>query len=237
MMYHHGLLTYSATNKLVVPNLIAKHQLLHQACSVRIPLRKMNDVMSNPTEQGWCRLIEDIFVLGNSVTTLCDNNCSETAFQSALCSAFGQLTRGIGDTSHESELKVKVLENKSGVGYAYILVRSGGTGVLLELKRVRPREMEFKNETIMKNRDKATRFVAEEISDELSGMTEEELCGVKLDGNYYEGKTVGDVLDSACKQAAKYSALKESHGLDRLHGFGVVSVATRIIVRDAELNV
>ena len=155
---------------------------------------------------------------------------------SALCSAFGQLTRGIGDASHESELKVKVLENKSGVGYADILVRSSGSGVLLELKRLRPQEMEFKSETIMKNRDKATRFVAEDISEELGGMTEEELCEVKL-RHKKNGETVGDVLDSACKQAAKYAALKESHGLDRLHGFCVVSVATRIIVRDAELNV
>ena len=71
MMYHHGLLTYSATRKLVVPNLIAKHRLLHQACS--IPLRKVEEAVLHPTERRWRRLIEDIFVLGNSVTTLCDN--------------------------------------------------------------------------------------------------------------------------------------------------------------------
>ena len=99
----------------------------------------------------------------------CATTSTEAALHSALCSAFGQLTRGIGDASHESELKVKVLENKSGVGYADILVQSGGSGVLLELKRLRPREMEFKSETIMKNRDKATRFVAEDISEELGG--------------------------------------------------------------------
>ena len=39
---------------------------------------------------------------------------------------------------------------------------------------------------------------------------------MKLVGRYKNGETVGDVLDSACKQAAKYAALKESYGLDRL---------------------
>eukprot|EP01094_Clydonella_sp_ATCC50884_P022324 TRINITY_DN50_c0_g1_i12.p1 TRINITY_DN50_c0_g1~~TRINITY_DN50_c0_g1_i12.p1 ORF type:complete len:679 (-),score=107.73 TRINITY_DN50_c0_g1_i12:186-2222(-) len=248
MMYHHGLLTYSATRKLVVPNLIAKHRLLHQACSVRIPLRAVEEAVLHPTERRWRRLIEDIFVLGNSVATLCDNNCNEAALQSALCSAIGQLTRGIGNASHESELKVKVkvLENEnenenkktSEDGYADILVQTGGSGVLLELKRLRPRQIEFKSERIMEKRDKKVRFVAEEISEELGGMSEEELCEVKLRYVSKSGmRTVGDVLDSACKQAAKYAALKESHRLDRLHGFGVVSVATRIIVRDAELNV
>ena len=116
-------------------------------------------------------------------------------------------------------------------------MRIGGSGVLLELKRLRPREIEFTSETIMKNREKETHFVANDISKELGGMTEEELCKVKLVGTHKNGATVGDVLHSACKQAAKHTALKESHGLDRLHGFGVVSVATRIIVRDAELNV
>eukprot|EP01094_Clydonella_sp_ATCC50884_P022327 TRINITY_DN50_c0_g1_i15.p1 TRINITY_DN50_c0_g1~~TRINITY_DN50_c0_g1_i15.p1 ORF type:complete len:662 (-),score=91.59 TRINITY_DN50_c0_g1_i15:186-2171(-) len=231
MMYHHGLLTYSATRKLVVPNLIAKHRLLHQACSVRIPLRAVEEAVLHPTERRWRRLIEDIFVLGNSVATLCDNNCNEAALQSALCSAIGQR---IGDASHESELEVKVLENKSGVGYADILVQTRGSGVLLELKRLRPRDIRFKSKTITEKPDAQVRFVAEEISEELGGMSEEELCEVKLRDR---SRTVGDVLDKACKQAATYAALKESHRLDRLHGFGVVSVATRIIVRDAELNV
>eukprot|EP01094_Clydonella_sp_ATCC50884_P022329 TRINITY_DN50_c0_g1_i17.p1 TRINITY_DN50_c0_g1~~TRINITY_DN50_c0_g1_i17.p1 ORF type:complete len:662 (-),score=94.56 TRINITY_DN50_c0_g1_i17:186-2171(-) len=231
MMYHHGLLTYSATRKLVVPNLIAKHRLLHQACSVRIPLRAVEEAVLHPTERRWRRLIEDIFVLGNSVATLCDNNCNEAALQSALCSAIGQR---IGDASHESELEVKVLENKSGVGYADILVQTRGSGVLLELKRLRPRDIRFKSKTITEKPDAQVRFVAEEISEELGGMSEEELCEVKLRDR---SRTVGDVLDKACKQAAQYAALKESHRLDRLHGFGVVSVATRIIVRDAELNV
>jgi hypothetical protein len=108
-------------------------------------------------------------------------------------------------------------------------------GILLEIKRVVPRQMMFNDADINSKKAKQVRFVSEQIRTELESSGDE-IRNYRFVDHDEKIKKISDLIAAAQLQVRGYIAgTVKKFDLHQLRTFVVVSVATRIIVENADM--
>ena len=234
LLFHQGVITFDVNGEnFVIPNEISRYHLLGQLPTPNLTLYDIEQAIINPSAISLHQVIEQILVVPNGVATLCDNNLFEAGMHSTIASAFAVLCYKEGELKNEE--KIQIINDPLGHqknGYYNLLMTCNNQGLLLEFKRIRPQEIiNFGVPKIDQKKRNEVCFVAEDIAKFLNSKTDQDIKKMEIE---YDG-TVEEILKKATTQVLQYAnGVKEKHHLTSIRSFVVLSLATRLIIVDAD---
>jgi hypothetical protein len=246
LMFYRGVLTLCGHNKLVVPNLVASKELVKLLVArVLLPQRSLPALIVDPSIDGVAAMLRDVIVNLSGVEMLCDNNFKEVTVQALVCGVLTTLRHERNEAIRvKSEGKIEKFDVHNAPtgrnGFFDVLLTATGNdgrlyGILLEIKRVVPRQMMFNDADINSKKAKQVRFVSEQIRTELESSGDE-IRNYRFVDHDEKIKKISDLIAAAQLQVRGYIAgTVKKFDLHQLRTFVVVSVATRIIVENADM--